>query len=130
LHEPIVPEKTFAKAKQILKERSVKGDTRHEYLFHGIAFCGYCGRHTVAETVKHQIYYRCRGTGHKAASNEKVLKEFLQTQLEEYGGDPSWVTKVQKAASEIYNLKPKTQVLSAQRLIINVSRQHKLDRLT
>ncbi len=77
---PIVDEKTFALAQEIVQQREQRNSAswkKRVYLFSGMVYCAECGSHMVARTVirNDYAYYRCTAGGRRVCSHRHQTRE-------------------------------------------------------
>jgi len=70
-HVPLISKDLFDQVQQVLKGKSVKRDTKHDFLFAKIFTCMNCNRTLTGERQKGRVYYRC----HKRDCPTKSYRE-------------------------------------------------------
>ncbi len=70
-HEPLITDALFRTVQRALAGKSVRGSTRHNYLFRGLFNCGLCNRVLTPERQKGHVYYRC----HRRSCPTKTIRE-------------------------------------------------------
>lgn len=142
-HEPIIPRQLFAKAQDVMNNRSKpKSGTDYDWDFLGLFTCGECGRSITAEQQKKTYqngtsqvfrYYRCTKKGTNCSQpylREEQLVEQINSLLQKVALKDDWADKMLKQLQKDERKESQSSFAFAQNLKDQLeSVESKLDKL-